>query len=61
MDWDVNTPERITRVISGVAQPEYPDRILRTTTLDEWMEENGVFSHAITFRSTIRYTTGMEL
>jgi len=45
-------------VISGKAQPEYPDRI---SNLDEWMEENGVFSHAITFRSTIRYTTEMDL
>ena len=61
MDWDVNTPEQITKVIRGEAQPEYPDKILRKTTLDQWMEENGVFSHAITFRNTIRYTTNLEL
>ena len=61
MGWKTNTPQRITKVISGKAQPEYPDRILRHSNLDEWMVENGVFSHAITFRNTIRYTTGMEL
>ena len=61
MGWKTNSPQRITKVISGKAQPEYPDRILRHSNLDEWMVENGVFSHAITFRNTIRYTTGMDL
>jgi hypothetical protein len=48
-------------VISGKAQPEYPDRILKSTNLDDWLIENEVFSHAITFRNTIRYTTGIKL
>jgi len=61
MSWKANAPQRITKVISGKAQPEYPDRILRHSNLDEWMEENSVFSHAITFRNTIRFTTNMEL
>jgi len=61
MGWKTNAPQKITKVISGKAQPEYPDRILRHSNLDEWMEENGVFSHAITFRNTIRYTTNMNL
>ena len=61
MNWEVAYPQNITQVISGQAQPEYPDRILRNSSLDEWMEENGVFSHAVTFRNTIRYTTGINL
>ena len=61
MDWNVTYPKIITQVISGQAQPEYPDRILRDSTLDEWMEKNEVFSHAVTFRNTIRYTTGIRL
>ena len=61
MGWDIENPEKISQVISGVAQPEYPDRILRTQTLDEWLIENQVFSHAITFRNTIRYTTDLDL
>jgi hypothetical protein len=60
MNWEVAYPQKITQVISGQAQPEYPDRILRNSSLDEWMEENEVFSHAITFRNTIRYTTGIR-
>ena len=52
MDWNVTYPKIITQVISGQAQPEYPDRILRDSTLDEWMEKNEVFSHAA-FRSFI--------
>ena len=61
MDWKINSPKKITKVISGIALPEYPDRILRNSDLDSWMIENGVFSHAITFRNTIRYTTNLDL
>ena len=61
MGWNVNYPQKITRVISGKAQPEYPDRIVRNSNLDEWMKENDVFSHAITFNNTLRYTTGIDL
>ena len=61
MGWNVNNPNEITQVISGVAQPEYPDRILKKQSLDEWMVENEVFSHAVTFRNTIRYTTNLRL
>lgn len=61
MNWKVNYPKSITNVISGTAQPEYPDRILKNQSLDQWMIENNVFSHAVTFRNTIRYTTNLEL
>lgn len=61
MGWKINSPQKITRMISGNAQPEYPDRILKNTNLDNWLIENEVFSHAITFRNTIRYTTGIKL
>ena len=61
LNWRVNYPESITDVVSGTAQPEYPDRILKNQSLDEWMVENNVFSHAVTFRNTIRYTTNLEL
>ena len=53
MDWDVNTPERITRVISGVAQPKYLIEFCgQQLSISGW-KRMGVFSHAITFRNTI--------
>ena len=36
MDWKVILPQQVTKVISGNASPEFPDRI---QNLDEWMEE----------------------
>ena len=59
LNWRVNYPESITDVVSGTAI-EYPDRILKNQSLDEWMVENNVFSHAVTFRN-VRYTTNLEL
>ena len=61
MNWKVNDIGMITSVISGNTDRDFPDRIIRNSTLDNWMIKEKVFSHAIIFKSTIRFTTGINL
>lgn len=48
----------VTDVITGVVETPYPDRI---DSLDAFMDENEVFSHAFTDFRTLRFTRGIQL
>ncbi len=58
LGWRIETPQRITDVISGTYNRVYPDRI---PSLDELLDREKVFSHAITGSGAMKYTTDLDL
>ena len=55
---DVDAEGHAGNAIKGSVSTPYPERI---DDLDLFMESNQVFSHAITNRRTLRFTTGIDL
>ena len=47
-----------TSTISGVVETPYPDKI---ENFDEFMIENGIFSHAFTDQRSLKFTKGIRL
>jgi hypothetical protein len=58
MGWPATTPNKITSVISGTFNQEYPNRI---ANLDDLLDDAEVFSHAITGLNSIKYTTDLKI